>query len=199
MIRSLLDNQQCPDLPCDSDSSGISSALWPLFGLVWPNSRVLASLLLSESLADKRILEIGCGIGLPSLLARHLGANITATDYHPLAQSFLLRNTELNSLNEIPYEHMDWRSPQSQFGTFDLIIGSDLLYEPGQVQPISRFISDHLTSEGEMILVDPGRGYQRKFAREMLRHGFSNSWQNLRLHSEESLRQKGFIFRFVRV
>ena len=51
----------------------------------------------------KRILELGCGMALSSLLINRRGGNITATDYHPQAGIFLKKNTELNEDADIPF------------------------------------------------------------------------------------------------
>ncbi len=56
--------------------------------------------------------------------------DITATDYHPEAEKFLDINTELNKDDEIPFIRTCWSNEyQEELGKFDLIIGSDLLYE----------------------------------------------------------------------
>ena len=112
----------------------------------------------------KRILEIGCGIGLPSLVVKRLGGDITASDYHPLAQSFLLENTALNSLAPIRFRTGNWSTPNQNLGKFDLIIGSDILYEHQHVELISSFIDHHASSRVNIVIVDPGRGSHRAFA-----------------------------------
>lgn len=82
---------------------------------------------------------------------------------------------------------------------YDLIIGSDLLYEERCIELLASYAERHLTRQGQIILVDPGRGLHRKFAREMKRLGFECTWSDLRLYPKDSLRQNGFIFRFSRV
>lgn len=64
---------------------GISSATWPLFGIVWASGTVLAHLMAEQEIDGLRILEVGCGIALASLVLNQRHANITATDYHPEA------------------------------------------------------------------------------------------------------------------
>ncbi|MGM3125377.1 class I SAM-dependent methyltransferase, partial [Bacillus cereus group sp. BC257] len=83
---------------------GISSASWPIFGVVWPSSLVLAHHVLNLDTNNKRILEVGCGIGLSSLLLNEQMANITATDYHPEVEAVLDRNTQLNNRKKIAFE-----------------------------------------------------------------------------------------------
>ncbi len=140
-IRSLLDRQQFFDPHGNADRRGISSATWPLFGLLWPSGAHLAARLAARPVrAGERILEVGCGLALASLVGHRRGADVTASDCHPLAASFLRRNLRLNGLAPMPYRHGDWAAGETRRrgrtlggrvvrGRFDLIIGSDLLYE----------------------------------------------------------------------
>ena len=84
-ICSLFDNQQFDHDDHEAATLGITSATWSLFGIVWPASQVLATEVSVANFADKRVLEIGCGIGLASLVLHKMGADITASDYHPRA------------------------------------------------------------------------------------------------------------------
>src|ERR1700741_5450555 len=97
VIRSLLDHQQFSDPNEAALRAGISSATWPLFGLLWPSGAQLAArVALRPVTANERILEIGCGLALASLVAHRRGADVTASDNHPLAASFLPENLRLN-------------------------------------------------------------------------------------------------------
>ena len=128
-LCSLRDRQQFADHDGLAERAGISSATWPLFGQLWPAGEVLAQTLSGMAVQGLRILELGCGLGLTSLLLQRLGADITASDHHPLAGEFLLRNAALNELQPITYLNCDWAAYYRELGLFDLIIGSDLLYE----------------------------------------------------------------------
>ena len=66
-IRSLLDRQQYFDPDGAAERVNIPPAMWPIFGLVWPAGQFLAETMTTFPVAGKRILEIGCGIGLASL------------------------------------------------------------------------------------------------------------------------------------
>lgn len=172
-LRTLRDKQEFSDDKGVAEKLGISSALWPLFGVIWPSSLVLAHYLFKFDFADKKILEVGCGIGLTSLLLNHLNADVTATDYHPEVETFLLENTQLNRDSIIPFVRTDWADPVTTLGEYDLIIGSDLLYEDEHVELLSDFIAQHCKAHCEVILVDPGRGRHAKFSRKMSALGFS--------------------------
>lgn len=154
--------------------------------------------MLQEPLARKRILEIGCGLGLPSIVVKKLGGDITASDYHPLAESFLRENTILNALEPISFQSGDWNHANLNREKFDLIIGSDVLYEHQHIKQLALFIDAHSNCRVEVVIVDPGRGKHRAFAREMERLGYQHVWTDLKDYSDRGNKLKGFILRFSR-
>ncbi|MFT2112699.1 class I SAM-dependent methyltransferase [Marinomonas sp. 2405UD68-3] len=158
-----------------AEKLGISSATWPIFGVIWPSSLVLAHYIFDYKTESKRILEVGCGMALSSLLLNKQCADITATDYHPEAQIFLQRNTLLNEDNDIAFERVDWAGKNDDLGLFDLIIGSDLLYEDNHIDLLSSFINKHSKPISEVIIVDPGRGRKNKLNAHMKAFGFTAS------------------------
>ena len=184
-IRSLLDNQQHADPDGLAARLGISSAQWPLFGLLWPSGAHLAArLALRPVLLAERILEIGCGLGLASLVGHRRGADVTASDVHPLAAAFLLENLRLNGLPPMKYRHGPWALPAlagqaDVHGAFDLIIGSDVLYQRDADATLAGFIQRHAAPVAEVWIVDPERGNRPAFNRQMAERGFDR--QELRL------------------
>ncbi|XOV86010.1 MAG: class I SAM-dependent methyltransferase [Pseudomonadota bacterium] len=172
-LCTLRDRQQFDATDLAAARMGISSAQWSLFGVLWPAGEHLAELMLGENTVGKRILEVGCGIGLASLLLNSRGADISAMDYHPAAETFLDRNVELNDGDRIPFLRANWENPDTAMGTFDLIIGSDLLYEDEHAADLARFIARHAAPGARVILIDPGRGQRGRFASELLQQGFS--------------------------
>src|SRR5512135_2114349 len=108
-IRTLRDRRQFSDRDGCAERAGISSASWPIFGIVWPAGLALAEEMSRFPVGGKRILEVGCGIGLPSLVLQQRGADITACDYPPLAEEFLRHNTALNHLAPICYFNAPWQ------------------------------------------------------------------------------------------
>jgi len=102
-IRALRDRLQYADPDGRAERAGISSATWPLFGLVWPSGVALAEAAATLPIEGRRILEVGCGLGLASLVLARRGADVTASDLHPLAEEFLRENAALNGLAPIPY------------------------------------------------------------------------------------------------
>jgi len=130
-IRSLLDRQQYADPDGHAERAGIPPAHWSLFGQIWPAGRLLAEAMASHAGDGKRIRELGCGLGLASLVLQRRGADIVASDVHPLAETFLAYNAALNGLPALAYRTLRWDAPGNGLGRFDLIIASDVLYERG--------------------------------------------------------------------
>lgn len=174
-VQTLRDKQQFADRDGLASALGISSAAWPLFGVIWASGEILAHLMHEYEIEGLRILEVGCGIALASLVLNHRSANITATDYHPEAERFLIENVRLNKDKEIPFVRTGWGDAESGLGKFDLIIGSDLLYEREHVELLSGFIDQHAKTDCAVIIVDPGRGHHAQFSKNMARRGYSHS------------------------
>jgi len=172
-IRSLLDKQQFYDPLGIALEAGISSATWPLFGLVWPSAQKLADLMQTWELKAKRVLELGCGLGLASLVIHRREGDITASDCHPLTETFLKANLLLNGLPPLPYETGNWGRVNKGLGQFDLLIASDVLYERSQPAQLSGFIQEHAAEGAEVLIVDPNRGNRSAFHKDMANMGFS--------------------------
>ncbi len=174
-VRTLRDQQEFLDCDGLAERMGVSPETWPLFGVIWASGEALASLMLTEDIAGKRVLEVGCGIALASLVLNHRQADISATDIHPQAASFMQENTRINQHRSIPFFRHNWTDKAPEMGSFDLIIGSDLLYERSHVIPLSAFINQHARPECEVILVDPGRGHHANFSKRMVSLGYVHS------------------------
>ncbi|MEB8434084.1 class I SAM-dependent methyltransferase [Cocleimonas sp. KMM 6892] len=175
-VKSLRDKQQFLDSFGEAEGMGISPSQWPLFGVVWESSEVLAEKMMEYDIKGKRILEIGCGMALSSLLLNSRDADITATDYHPEVASYLADNVKLNNGNQIPFLRTGWEnSDDHALGEFDVLIGADLLYEKQHIKLLTDFIHRHSKPECEVIIVDPGRGHHAPFSKRMVELGYSHS------------------------
>lgn len=175
-FKTLRDKQEFEDKNDIALNLGISEATWALFGVIWPSSEVLAHTMDEYKTQGKRILEVGCGIGLTSLMLNSKDQDITATDYHPEVDKFLKDNTKLNNDKEIPYIRTGWTDESDALGSFDLIVGSDLLYERDHIELLSSFIDNHANKKCEVIIVDPGRGNSNKFTQRMVELGYEHSY-----------------------
>ena len=171
-IRSLLNQQQFHDPLGIALALGVSSATWPLFGLVWPSARKMADVMQTWPISNLRILEIGCGLGLASLVIHRRLGNVTASDYHPYTERFLSANLLLNDMHTLPYVSGHWERANPLLGEFDLIIGSDVLYERDHPQQLAGFIQRHAAEHAQVLIIDPNRGNRAVFHKSMKNNGF---------------------------
>lgn len=130
----------------------------------------------SKDYTDKKVLEVGCGMGLSSLLLNKKSVDITATDYHPEVKQFLKNNTDLNNDKEIPFVLANWLDTQNlSLETYDVIVGSDLLYERDSAKILADFINAHAKEVCTVVLTDPKRGHIGKFTKMMNYFGFEHT------------------------
>ena len=197
-IRALSDRQQFSDPDGSAERAGVSPASWPLFGVVWPAGRALAEAMTGFPVAGKRVLELGCGLGLASLVLQRRGADITASDHHPLAGEFLRANAELNGLPPIAFRNVAWGQAHPELGRFDLIIASDVLYERNHPEELAGFLGLHAQPAAEIVIADPGRGRCGQLGRRLAAGGFVASEQHLAFASGETPPFRGRIVTYRR-
>lgn len=131
----------------------------PLFGFLWPSAEGLATFLVQRNwpLRGQRVLEIGCGLGLPSLLCARRGAQVETMDHHPEVASLLARNCQRNQIKSLTFHLTSFQNAKTQLGTYDLILGSDILYEPDLYPQLEDFILRHAGQKCQVLIADPGR------------------------------------------
>ena len=197
-IRSLEDKQQFSDPHGIAERAGISSATWPLFGVLWPAGRVLAEVMTCFPVAGTRILEVGCGLGLSSLILQGRGADVTASDHHPLAEEFLRENAALNHLPPLPFRLAQWAGPNPDLGRFGLIIGSDVLYERDHVALLSAFLAEHAEPDCEILITDPGRNHANALTGALARQGYRCDQQRRAFHADDKPPFRGRLLHYHR-
>ncbi|MCL1634259.1 protein N-lysine methyltransferase family protein [Luteimonas sp. SX5] len=197
-IRALRDLQQFADPDGHAEQAGISSALWSLFGHIWPSGRVLAEEMCVFDIAGKRILELGCGLGLSSLVLQRRLADVVASDHHPLAESFLAYNAALNGLPQIAYRHLPWAEADGALGHFDMIIGSDLLYERGHAELLSGMMQRHARRECEVLIADIGRGNANSLSKALASQGYSIDERRCRFEETDTAPFRGRLLSYRR-
>jgi predicted nicotinamide N-methyase len=106
----------------------------PYWSVLWRSGVALARELDREELDGKRVVELGCGLGVPSLVAARAGADVLATDGDSEALELLTRNAQANDL-QVETATIDWADAGALVarGPFDLALAADVLYEPESV------------------------------------------------------------------
>lgn len=206
-MTSIRDLDESIDVMCeffgeeDQDNS-LNEEFCPYFGVLWEAGIGLSQHLRQLDLKDKKVLEIGCGLALPSFLVTKSGGNIVATDFHADVPKFLELNQK-NNQTFFPYKVMNWRNEiertRTDLGLFDLVIGSDILYESQHPTQVAKALIAFLKPSGKILLSDPGRAYVQKFITSMNECGYKENFTTQEVEAALTPKNKCrdiFIFEF---
>jgi predicted nicotinamide N-methyase len=129
----------------------------PYWAYLWPSAKALARVAAElPGIEGKRIIEIGCGLGVVGLICAARGASVVMTDLREEAIDLVSKNAARNGL-PVEARIMDFGSPPPDLGTFDGIVASDVLYADGMLRSVVRFVKGHLRPDGLALITDPMR------------------------------------------
>lgn len=147
---------ESPEALIDEDAFARDEFL-PYWAELWPAATALAEAL--PDIRGLRVVELGCGLGVTSLVAAAQGADVTATDWAADAIELLERNAQRNGL-VLRAEVRDWRDPWDD--EFDVALAADALYERRNVEPLL----ERLRALAPVAYVGlAGRPYEQEFLR----------------------------------
>lgn len=138
----------------------------PYWAEFWPACLLLADLVdawpvVSHS-ADAsagpppRVLEVGCGLGLVSLIAAAKGYDVIASDYDDDALAFVELSAAENGIPTPELRFVDWRRTYPDL-RLDRVVAAEILFEVRNLVPVARFLAEHLKPDGEALIVDGNR------------------------------------------
>jgi predicted nicotinamide N-methyase len=145
----------------------------PYWAELWASAVALAHDLSVRSLRGKRTLELGCGLGLPSIAAARSGGRVLATDWSADAVLATAANAERNGVRVDTLE-CSWAAPEAivERGPWDLVLGSDVLYERRNVSLLLGLLPRLVDLHGLVLIADP----QRAAAVTFLERAESAGW-----------------------
>ncbi len=144
--------------------------LAPYWSVLWRSGVALAQELDGEPMAGARVVELGCGLALPSIAAARAGATVLATDESTEALELAARNAEANGVS-IETEALSWHAADSLFrrAPFDLVLAADVLYERPNVATLLALLP---RLAPVAWLADPGRPAAGAFLEQAQRRGW---------------------------
>jgi predicted nicotinamide N-methyase len=167
----------------------------PYWADLWPAARMLAKAIIREAWTPgTEALEIGCGLGLPGIVALSKGLRVTFSDYDATALRFAIENARLNGFHEFRVLQMDWRSPPADLQV-PVLLGSDLIYEQRNVEPLVTLIKRLLAPSGFCLLTDQDRIPSAGLRETLASQGFLFTTQAVRAGEPGGRRVKGTLYR----
>jgi predicted nicotinamide N-methyase len=161
----LLQPQEAAELP---DDGAIEWApMTPYWSVLWRSGVALARELDSVALGGLRVVELGCGLAVPSIAAARAGAAVLATDAWPEALALVAHNAQANDVR-IETATVDWAEPEKlvRRAPFDLVLAADVLYERASIALLLSLLP---RLAREAWLADPGRPAAGAFVEQAAR------------------------------
>jgi predicted nicotinamide N-methyase len=141
----------------------------PYWAELWPSGVALAAKIArNPAMAQgRRVLELGCGLGVTAIAALRAGADLLVTDYSPEA----LALCSLNALEQTGAQprtlRVNWRDPGLRLhdsgDRFPVVLAADVLYERRDVDPLLALVEQVVAPDGELWLAEPGRPPAARF------------------------------------
>jgi predicted nicotinamide N-methyase len=130
----------------------------PYWAELWSSAVALAHDVSMRSLRGRRTLELGCGLGLPSIAAALAGGRVVASDWSTEAIAAAAANAERNGV-DIETLVCSWAAPGPlvERAPWDLVLASDVLYERRNVEQLLALLPRLVDAGGLVLIADPGR------------------------------------------
>jgi predicted nicotinamide N-methyase len=136
----------------------------PYWAELWASAVALAHDVSLRALSGRPTLELGCGLGLPSIAAARAGGRVLATDWSPDAVRATAANAERNGV-ELETMECSWAEPDAivERAPWPLVLASDVLYEARNVELLLSLLPRLVDDSGLVLLADPGRVPAERF------------------------------------
>jgi len=134
----------------------------PYWAELWASGLALARAVAERDVSALSVLELGCGLALPSLAAALGGAQVLATDWSPDAVTLLRENARRNEL-ELETAVVAWAQPGELVARapWDIVLAADVLYERRNVDELLALLPR--LDAREVLVMDPGRPHAKSF------------------------------------
>jgi predicted nicotinamide N-methyase len=167
----------------------------PYWAELWPAARMLGKAILQEPWQPGlTALELGCGLGLPGIVALSAGLKVIFSDYDLTALGFAAGNARLNGYTDYTIWQLDWRQPPENVQV-PVILGSDLVYEERHVEPLVHLLTKLLAPEGLCLLTCGDRIPVQALSDALPAKGLQSSSRTVRCMGPGNERHRGTLYR----
>ena len=158
-----------PDADAVQQDYRINNIPFPYWSRVWPSAIALSRFLLShpQYTNNKTVLELGAGLGLPSIVAAGNAIKVISSDNVPEAISIIQQSATHNGLQNLLVQLLDWNMLPENFET-DVLLLSDVNYDPALFEIQQKFILWFLQKGTTVILSTPQRLMAKDFVEWLL-------------------------------
>jgi predicted nicotinamide N-methyase len=135
----------------------------PYWAELWPSAIALSEFVLENrsEFEGKKVLELGCGLGLVGIVVTAIGGEVLFTDYNSHALQFTRENFKRNFKRPVSVQLLDWRDPGNA-QSFDIILAAEILYEKRWLKPVLHILNKKLADSGIAYIAGPDRTVGRK-------------------------------------
>lgn len=169
----------------------------PYWTDLWPAARMLAKAIMRENWQKGiHALEIGCGLGLPSIAALAKGLRVTFSDYDATALKFAANNAQANGFENFETLQLDWRYPPADLKA-PVVLGADLIYENRNVEPVVNLIKQILAPDGVALVADQDRIPAEQFRQALTDRGLLFTSKIMHAGEPGGRRVKGSLYRIT--
>lgn len=154
----------------------------PYWADLWPSAHVLAAEVARMDLAGRAVLELGCGVALPAVVAAQAGAQVLATDWYEPALEFAEANASANG-TRLRTLLVDWRHPPAALAAeapFDVVIGADVLYEERNGVALARLLPTLVAPGTRVLIADPRRPHAGELIDRLTTTGWTHTAREVR-------------------
>ncbi len=141
----------------------------PYWTKLWPAALVMAGLAAGLKTPagidpDEPILELGAGMGLPSLAAAANGRRVVLSDLDPDALEFARAAVELNNLEDrVEVLALDWIAPDPGMGRFHTVLGAEILYHTPLYPHLKELLCNLVAPGGTVFISHEERPFNISF------------------------------------
>jgi len=167
---------------------------FPFWAQVWPSAQALAAFILDhpEIIENKKVLELGAGLGLPSIVAARWAASVVCSDHEPAAIEYAALSARYHQLKNVSTRLLDWTHFPADLD-IDVLLLSDINYEPASFELQQELILSLLKKNIIILLTTPQRLMAKSFVTPLMKYCRYQEEINIR-HTEKEVIISLFMF-----